>query len=151
MVSRVDLSAQVEAEAAGWEGVTTEPHRFGGVEFDMGKREIGHIHRRGGVLDIPFPKRIRDTLIAEGRTGPHHVLPETGWTTFRVDSAEAVAGAIWLLRLSYLLTVIQRPERAPGVNIAREVERLAPSGELATLIERQLTRNRREGGARPGV
>jgi len=148
MVSRADLSAQVEAEVAGWEGVTTEPHRFGGVEFNIGKREIGHIHRRGGVLDIPFPKRIRDALIAAGRTRPHHVLPETGWTTFYVDSAEAVADAIWLMRMSYLLTVIRRPDRAPDVNVAREVERLAPSGELAILIERQLTRNRREGGAR---
>jgi hypothetical protein len=146
MVSRRDLSAQVEAEVAGWEGVSTEPHRFGGVEFNVGRREIGHIHRNGGVLDIPFPKRIRDALVAAGWTGPHHVLPETGWTTFHVDSEDAVTEAVRLMRMSYLLTVIRRPERAPGVNVAREVERLALTGDVAALFER-LTRRSREGGA----
>ena len=27
-----------------WEGVTVQPHRFGGLEYVLGKREIGHIH-----------------------------------------------------------------------------------------------------------
>ena len=27
-----------------WEGVSVKPHRFGGVEYAIGKREIGHIH-----------------------------------------------------------------------------------------------------------
>lgn len=26
-----------------WEGVTASPHRFGGTEFRLGRREIGHI------------------------------------------------------------------------------------------------------------
>lgn len=37
-----------------WPGVTAHPHQFGGTEYQLGRREIGHIH--GDVLvDIPFP------------------------------------------------------------------------------------------------
>ena len=37
-----------------WTGVTTQPHRFGGVEYVIGKREVGHIHG-DSLVDIPFP------------------------------------------------------------------------------------------------
>ncbi len=34
----------------GWPGVTAHPHRFGGMEYRLGKRELGHIHG-----DHPWP------------------------------------------------------------------------------------------------
>ncbi len=43
----------------------------------MGAREIGHIHD-DHLLDIPFPKKVRDLVVAEGRGQPHHILPEYG-------------------------------------------------------------------------
>ncbi len=49
-----------------WEGVTAQPHRFGGVEYAIGKREIGHIHG-DHLVDIPFPKKVRDEIVAAGR------------------------------------------------------------------------------------
>jgi hypothetical protein len=39
-----------------WEGVTTAPHRFGGVEYRLGTRELGHTHG-DHLVDIPFPKK----------------------------------------------------------------------------------------------
>ena len=36
------------------DGVTELHHRFGGIEFRLGKRELGHIHG-DSLLDIPLP------------------------------------------------------------------------------------------------
>ncbi|HYS98071.1 MAG TPA: luciferase family protein, partial [Candidatus Dormibacteraeota bacterium] len=27
-----------------WPGVTALPHRFGGIEYRFGKKEMGHVH-----------------------------------------------------------------------------------------------------------
>ncbi len=37
----------------------------------MGKRELGHIYD-DQVVDIPFPKKVRDEIIAADRAEPHH-------------------------------------------------------------------------------
>jgi hypothetical protein len=90
----------IEAAVIGWNGVTVVPHRFGGREFRVGRREIGHIH--GDVLlDLPFPIRIREQLVADRRAAPHHILPDTGWVSFRIRTAADVDRAVELLRLNY--------------------------------------------------
>ena len=49
-------------------------HQFGGIEFRLNKRELGHIH--GDCLaDLPFPMSIRNELVNSGRASPRHVLP----------------------------------------------------------------------------
>ena len=83
-----------------WAGVTVQPHRFGGIEYVIGKREIGHIHG-DHLVDIPFPKKVRDEIIATGRAQPHHVLPETGWVNFYLRQEDDVEKAIVLLHESY--------------------------------------------------
>jgi hypothetical protein len=93
-------SERIEREVAGWPGVTTAPHRFGGVEFRVGRRELGHLHG-DRMADLPFPKAVRNLLIAAGRAQPHHVLPETGWVSYRMRSADDAAGAIELFRMNY--------------------------------------------------
>ena len=54
--------ARITAAVTAWAGVTARPHRFGGVEYVIGKREIGHIHG-DHLVDIPFPKKVRDEII----------------------------------------------------------------------------------------
>lgn len=89
-----------------WPAVTAQPHRFGGTEFQLGTREIGHIH--GDVLvDIPFPTKVRDELVAAGLAQPHHILPESGWVSFYIRQPDQVAAAIALLRRSYELAMRQ--------------------------------------------
>ena len=91
---------RIRAEVGGWSDVTVLPHRFGGVEFRVGRRELGHLHG-GHLADLPFPRRIRDEIVSAGRAEPHHVLPDTGWVSFRIRTAEDVDRAIDLFRLSY--------------------------------------------------
>ena len=56
------ISGRIEREVGSWEGVTTHPHRFGGLSFRLGKRELGHLHGERWA-DLAFHKRIRDMLV----------------------------------------------------------------------------------------
>ena len=93
-----------------WEGVSHEPHRFGGVEFRLGRREIGHVHG-DSLVDIPFPVAVRRELVAAGLAEPHHILPESGWISFYLRSSQDIDRAIDLLRRSYDLAIQQRSRR----------------------------------------
>lgn len=94
------------------------------------------------MLDIPFPKKFGEALVGDGLTGPHHILLESGWTTFYVDSEETVTKGVRLLRLSYLFNVARRPDRAPSVDIERELAQLDLTGETAGLFEKEIARRR---------
>jgi Family of unknown function (DUF5519) len=99
---------RIRDEVSAWPNIVAEPHRFGGVEFKVGRREIGHLHG-GHLVDLPFPMRVHDELIAAGRVEKHHVLPDTGWVSFRIRTDDDVDRAIELLRLNY-----ERPWQLDG-------------------------------------
>jgi hypothetical protein len=100
-VNEVSIAAdRIRAEVGGWPGVAVVPHRFGGVEFRVGRRELGHLHG-GHLADLPFPRPIRDQLVSAHRADAHHILPDTGWISFRIHTPEDVARAIDLFRLNY--------------------------------------------------
>ena len=99
--------ASITSVVISWAGVTVEPHRFGGVEYVIGKREIGHIHG-DHLVDIPFPKKVRDEIVAAGRAHPHHILPETGWVSFYLREEDDVEKAITLLHESYAIAQKQK-------------------------------------------
>jgi len=90
-----------------WAGVTVAPHRFGGMEYVIGRREIGHIHG-DQLVDIPFPKKVRDEIVAAGRAQPHHILPETGWVSFYLREENDVEKAITLLHESFEIAQKQK-------------------------------------------
>ena len=92
---------KLEDEISTWHEVSIHPHRFGGREFRFGAAEIGHIHT-GGVVDIPFPRSIRDALLADGLAEEHRWVPDSGWITFGVGCEDDLKHALWLMRLSYL-------------------------------------------------
>ena len=79
----------------------THPHRFGGREFRFRAAEIGHVHT-GGIVDIPFPRAVRNALLDEGLAEEHHWVPNSGWVTYRVRGENDLQHALWLMRLSYL-------------------------------------------------
>jgi hypothetical protein len=91
---------KIHAAVQDWPGITSQPHRFGGTEYCLGRREIGHIHGNS-LVDIPFPKEVRNDLVTAGRAEPHHVLPESGWVSVYLKQATDVDRAIELLRLSF--------------------------------------------------
>jgi Family of unknown function (DUF5519) len=96
----IDCGALVAGVVKQWQGVEVSPHRFGGVEFRVGKREIGHIHV-GGVADLLVSVRLRRDLVAAGRARAHHTLPHSGWISFRLRTEHDVPAAVELFRLNY--------------------------------------------------
>ena len=136
------LVDRVIEEVAAWPHVETNEHRFEGREFTLGPREVGHVHR-WGIVDVPFTKRLRETLVEEGETEEHHVVPESGWTTRYVEDDEDVAQSIWLLRLSYLYHVNNLKKTPAGaenfenVDVAAELDELGVSEAVRAAFERR--------------
>jgi hypothetical protein len=68
----------------------------------LGKRELGHIHG-DRLIDIPFPKPVRDELVSSGQAEPHHILPNSGWISFFLRTEADIDHAIKLMRTSFEL------------------------------------------------
>jgi len=101
--SRKDANSageRIRREVSSWPGVTVEPHRFGGLEYRVGRREIGHVHG-DALADLPFPVAIRRQLVAAHRAMPHHILPDSGWVSYVMRTPVDADGAIALFRLNY--------------------------------------------------
>ena len=108
---------QIHYAVLSWPGVFALPHRFGGTEYRLGKRELGHLHG-DHLVDIPFPKRLRDEIVAAGRAEPHHFLPDTGWISLHLNEPADIERAIALLRQSFELAEQQESDRrGPDQNI----------------------------------
>ena len=97
-----NIIENIKKEILSWPYATPELYRFGGIEFLLNKREMGHIHNEG-LADIPFPMKIRNELVKSGRVKPHHVLPQSGWISywFHNNEEEDVSTVIELFRIRY--------------------------------------------------
>jgi Family of unknown function (DUF5519) len=124
---------KLEEEVSAWPQVSVRPHRFGGKEFRFGSAEIGHVHV-GGVVDIPFPRSIRDALLAEGLAEEHHWVPDSGWITFRVRSEDDLKHSVWLMRLSYVRYALKTANDPRGL-LEQESEELHLSAKFRSLLE----------------
>ena len=91
---------QVEHEVAGWLGVTTGGTGRDGLQFSYGKVELGHLHGNT-FADLPFPKKMRDQLIAEGRASVHPPLPDSGWVRRGMDGPGGAEAVIEPFRMNY--------------------------------------------------
>ena len=102
--------SEIERKVLSWPNTSAHPHRFGGVEFRFGTREIGHLHGNK-LVDIPFPSKVHDELVAAGLAQLHHVMPESGWVSFYISRDEDIQAAIDLLRRSYDIAAKQTPSK----------------------------------------
>jgi Family of unknown function (DUF5519) len=91
---------KIASAMRGLPGLSAGPHRFGGTEYRLGRREIGHVHG-DALVDIPFTKKIREELVVAGKAERHHILPESGWVSVYLRHGADVERAIELLRLSF--------------------------------------------------
>src|SRR6476469_705422 len=96
----MSYSEMIRKEVLIWEVVSEKPNRFGGIELNYKKKELGHLH--GDTLaDLPFPKLKRDELVNQGLAQPHHVLPESGWISYHIKSEEDLPIVIEFFRMQY--------------------------------------------------
>lgn len=95
-----ELSTLIEREVVSWPGVTTGGTGRGGLQFSYGRVELGHLHG-SSFADLPFPKKVRNELIEEGRASVHDPLPNSGWVRRRMKGPEDAAEVIELFRMNY--------------------------------------------------
>jgi hypothetical protein len=125
---------ELEDEISAWPNISVHPHRFGGKEFLFGSAEVGHVHA-GRIVDVPFPRSVRDALLANGLAEEHRWVPNSGWTTFRVGSEEDLSHALWLMRLSYIRYALKTATDPRGL-LEQESEDLNLSPEFRALLEK---------------
>jgi hypothetical protein len=126
-------------ELSSWPDVSTHPHRFGGTEFRFNAAEIGHIHT-DGTVDIPFPRAVRDALLAEGRAQQHHWVPNSGWITLQIRGEDDFKQALWLMRLSYLRYALKTASD-PRRRLDEQSKELLLSPQLKSLFQPFLQRS----------
>jgi hypothetical protein len=117
------IQQQIVREVSAWPAVTIGSHRFGGIEFRLGRRELGHLHG-SHLADLPFPSRVREELVTAGRAEPHHVLPDSGWVSYYIHDAADVARVIALFRLNYERPWLSSAVSADVVAKASEARRI---------------------------
>jgi hypothetical protein len=105
------IREKIEREVGAWPGVEARAHRFGGVEFRVNGHEIGHLHGER-MADLPFPVRMREELVEAGAAQVHHVLPRTGWVSYRIRSEDDIDGALALFRKNYERLTARKGVRA---------------------------------------
>jgi hypothetical protein len=125
---------KLEHEVSTWPGISTHPHRFGGREFRFGSAEVGHVHT-SGLVDIPFPRALRDALLADGLAEEHRWVPNSGWITFHVRNEENLRHALWLLRLSYLRYALKAANN-PRELLDHETDELHLGPQFKILLEK---------------
>jgi hypothetical protein len=115
-----------------WPRISVRPHQFEAEEFNVGNAEVGHVHA-WGLLDIPFPRAIRNLLIEENLAEEHQFIPDSGWTTFRIRTDSDIGHALWLLRISWLRFAL-KADPEPHQLLREEANRLQLSPQLASLL-----------------
>lgn len=132
---------RVVETASRWPAVSLGPHSYDGVEFLLGDYEVGHVHHGWESVHVNYPRRMRDALVAEGRTGAHPYFSDSGWTSRRLASPDDVEAALWLLRVSYLYRVLTRREKPEGrtvlesVDVASELDDLGVSEAVREVFD----------------
>ena len=89
----------LELEACRSLGVELSVHRFGGVGFNAGGRELAHLHGNG-LFDAFVGMRARDSIVQSGMALPHHVFPRSGWVSFRIKTGADLPNALELMRIA---------------------------------------------------
>ena len=90
----------IREKVLSWPGVEAVPHRFGGTEYRVGRKEMGHVHG-DRLADLPLPRKLHDEVIAAGKAHPHHVLPDTGWVSCWMSGPQDAANVIDLFWIQY--------------------------------------------------
>lgn len=95
------------------------------------------------MLDIAYLRALRDVFIEEGQTGVHHLLNESGWTTFYIEDPDDYDHAQRLVRFSYLyhINVFKKTpggaEEYAAVDLESELDDLNPTDAVRPAFERR--------------
>ena len=93
-------------------GVLSRSKRVGNWQISLAGSPACYPNGAPCWIVEPGTGRIRDELIAAGRARPHHVLPDSGWVSKRIETEEDADEVIELFRLSYERARVAQAVRA---------------------------------------
>lgn len=96
----VDYIDDIEREVLLWPETSIRMHAYGGTQFNLYDKELGHIHGNG-LLDVLFSKKTKSELQLKYPVKEHHVFKNSGWISFQVKTEADKKIAIELLRFAY--------------------------------------------------
>jgi hypothetical protein len=91
-----------------WPGRGSRPSRTASAASSTGSEPAF-------LLDVAFPKTVRDELVSAGLAQPHHLLPQSGWVSFYLREEGDVERAVSLLARSYELAREQQARKHGAV------------------------------------
>jgi Family of unknown function (DUF5519) len=138
---------ELHDSVSSWPQVSVHPHQFSAREFRFGKAEVGHVHDIG-IVDIPFPRSVRDALLEEGLAEEHPWVPNSGWVTFRIRRKEDLQYATWLMRLSYFRYALKTAPD-PWKMFTEASEELQLTDRFKSLLEAFLPATKSQGLTEP--
>lgn len=101
-------SRSISDAVTAWPGVTADVGARGELAFNLGKKELGHLHG-DSVAHFGFPKPLWAELMAAGRITEHPVFPgRAGPAARRIRDGSDVEDVIRLLRLNYERIAVAR-------------------------------------------
>ena len=107
---------RITEEVTSWPGVEAGTGSRGEWGFNLGRRQIGHLHGNR-VAHFSFPKDVWRELKEEGRIDYHSVFPgKEGPAARQIENEDDVRDVIALLRLNYDRGVARHglPEDTPA-------------------------------------
>lgn len=96
----LDYMDEIENEVLSWQHTSLHIHKFGGTQFNLRGKELGHIHGNG-LLDVLFSRKMKAELSERYPVKDHHIFKNSGWISFQVQTEDDKKVAIELLRCSY--------------------------------------------------
>ena len=99
-MSPESIAARIQREVGSWPQVRVDVYSHGMIFFHVGNREIGHLHGER-LADLPFPVRIREELVTDGKASLHYLHPKSGWITYYMKSDRDIEPVVELFRLNY--------------------------------------------------
>lgn len=90
----------IDEALSGWPGITASFHKYGGIQYNLGKRELGHIHGNG-ITDIQLSKSTAEQLIQKGMAAEHHTIKNAGWVSIYLNHGSNTESAIIVFGLAY--------------------------------------------------
>lgn len=95
-------SQTILEEVSSWPGVEAETEEDGDLAFNVGRRQLGHLHG-DFAAHFSFPRRTWAELMEQGRIVTHPVFPDArqGPAARTIKDDADVRDVIELLRLNY--------------------------------------------------
>lgn len=116
-----------------WPEIENKTHIYGGTEFRIFNKSIGHIHGNG-LLDLPFRHALRHKILKLGLAEIHPFASKLNWVSVRLNKCEDIGNAKKLLLISYWMKVRDRLEISTDVKnfIVKEIKKISLEQELLT-------------------